>query len=206
MFVDLGGLRGLIHVSQLGPGRVARPEDVVSVGETVRVRVLEITPDPKGGPPRVGLALEGAAGREDAGVDQVVTATVEKVDGRGLEVQTPAGPGWVPLRELSLAPGADPRRTYQVGQTLEVVPIGADRRGAARYSATRVEDVQAAQDFRAFRAKSRGKKGLGSLGDLLSQVELPASAKRSAPKAAPDRAAPEPEKSARRRASHRRRR
>ncbi len=184
VFVDLGGLRGLIHVSRLGPGRVARPEDVVTVGETVRVRVLDLTPDPGGGPPRVDLALEGAAGREDAGLDEVVTATVTQVDGRGLKVQTPAGPGWVPLRELELAPGADPRRTYQVGQTLDVVAAGRDRQGRTRYSVTRVADVQAARDYRAFRAKSRGQKGLGSLGDLLRQVDLSASASR--PQAPPD--------------------
>src|SRR5690349_5350391 len=42
VFVDLGGLEGLVHISELGHTRVASPSDVVSVGEQVRVKVLAI--------------------------------------------------------------------------------------------------------------------------------------------------------------------
>jgi small subunit ribosomal protein S1 len=41
-FVDLGGLDGLLHVSDISWGRVAKPEDVLSVGQEVKVRVLKI--------------------------------------------------------------------------------------------------------------------------------------------------------------------
>jgi len=41
-FVDLGGAEGLVHISELSWGRVQHPKDVVSVGENIRVTVLEI--------------------------------------------------------------------------------------------------------------------------------------------------------------------
>lgn len=45
-FVDLGGVDGLVHVSQLGTGGyVERVEDVVQVGQVVRVRVAEVDSD-----------------------------------------------------------------------------------------------------------------------------------------------------------------
>jgi len=44
-FVDLGGVDGLIHVSQLSWERVAHPKDVLQVGQTVKVRVEKINPE-----------------------------------------------------------------------------------------------------------------------------------------------------------------
>ena len=41
-FVDIGGMEGLIHVSELSWNRATRPEEVVSEGQSVEVRVLEV--------------------------------------------------------------------------------------------------------------------------------------------------------------------
>ncbi len=58
-FVDLGGLDGLIPVSELSFNRVASPEDVVKVGDAVRVEVIRIEQDPKRpGQERIGLSLK----------------------------------------------------------------------------------------------------------------------------------------------------
>ena len=43
-FVDLGGFDGLLHVSDIAWSRVSKPEDVLSAGEKVRVRVLKLDP------------------------------------------------------------------------------------------------------------------------------------------------------------------
>ena len=42
VFVDLGGLEGLIHVSELSWGRVQHPNDIVSLGQNLRTVVLQI--------------------------------------------------------------------------------------------------------------------------------------------------------------------
>ncbi len=44
-FVDLGGVEGLIHISELSWGRVAHPSQVLQVGQRIEVVVLEIAPE-----------------------------------------------------------------------------------------------------------------------------------------------------------------
>jgi transcriptional accessory protein Tex/SPT6 len=53
-FVDLGDVDGLIHKSRLGRRRIDHPSDVVTVGETVEVIVVEVDVDQR----RVALALK----------------------------------------------------------------------------------------------------------------------------------------------------
>lgn len=45
VFVDLGGVEGLIHISELSWGRVSHPAQIVSVGDTIAVQVLELAPE-----------------------------------------------------------------------------------------------------------------------------------------------------------------
>jgi len=52
-FVEIvPGKDGLVHVSQMAPERVERPEDIVSEGQTVKVRVTEVSPEGK-----IGLSM-----------------------------------------------------------------------------------------------------------------------------------------------------
>jgi small subunit ribosomal protein S1 len=46
-FVDLGGVDGLLHVSDISWSRVNKPEDVLSVGQQIQVRILKIDPETK---------------------------------------------------------------------------------------------------------------------------------------------------------------
>ena len=41
-FVDVGGVDGLIHISQISLDKIAKPDDVLNVGDVVRVRVTEV--------------------------------------------------------------------------------------------------------------------------------------------------------------------
>ena len=52
-FVDIGGVDGLLHISDMSHTRVAKPEDVVSVGQQVLVRILKV--DPASGKISLGL-------------------------------------------------------------------------------------------------------------------------------------------------------
>lgn len=53
-FVDLGGVEGLIHVSELSWGRVQHPQDFVDVGKTVQVLVLQVNEENS----RIALSLK----------------------------------------------------------------------------------------------------------------------------------------------------
>jgi small subunit ribosomal protein S1 len=58
-FVDLGGLEGLIHVSELGYGRVTHPKDVLTVGQQVKVEVVRIDAVKEGERnERIGLSMK----------------------------------------------------------------------------------------------------------------------------------------------------
>lgn len=59
-FVDLGGVDGLVHVSELSHARVAKAADAVSVGDKVRVKVLKIEKDERGRP-KLSLSMKAAS-------------------------------------------------------------------------------------------------------------------------------------------------
>lgn len=53
-FVDLGGVEGLIHVSEISWGRVEKPTDILEVGNQVKVLVLQISPETS----RIALSIK----------------------------------------------------------------------------------------------------------------------------------------------------
>jgi small subunit ribosomal protein S1 len=54
VFVDLGGLEGLIHISELSWGRVGHPDDILAKGDTIQVYVMRVDQDQE----RVALSLK----------------------------------------------------------------------------------------------------------------------------------------------------
>lgn len=169
--VDLGGIEGFVHISELARGRVRSVEDVVRVGDSVTVRVLTVEEGDRG--LRVRLSLVTSQTPEVAtppARERVLEATVTGAGPAGLFVATELGDGFVPARELELAPGSDHRRVFPKGATLQVValPPGAD--GRSRLSARRVRDVVERANYREFSQAGAAPAGaLGSLGDLLRE-------------------------------------
>ena len=53
-FVDIGGIDGMVHISEMSWSRIKHPLDVVSVGDILRVKVISV--DEKRG--RIGLSLK----------------------------------------------------------------------------------------------------------------------------------------------------
>ncbi len=53
-FIDLGGIDGLLHISDIAWSRVANPEDVLSVGEQLQLKVLSVDPEKK----KISLGLK----------------------------------------------------------------------------------------------------------------------------------------------------
>lgn len=45
VFIDLGGVEGLIHISELSWGRVVHPADIVNLGENLEVMVIDVSPE-----------------------------------------------------------------------------------------------------------------------------------------------------------------
>ena len=60
-FVDIGGIEGLVHISQISHQRVADPSDVLKEGQTIKVQVLEIQNLGMGRSERISLSLKALA-------------------------------------------------------------------------------------------------------------------------------------------------
>lgn len=213
-FIDLGGVTGLLHVSEMAQGRVSAPEDVLSMGETVAVTVVGMEDSTDG--PRIRLSMKSqddTAATPNAGGKQtaVLTGKVVRFLPHGLIVSTEAGEGFVPKRELDLPPGADHRRAFAIDQTLEVASLGGTGK-QLRFSATKVQEVLANQAFEAYRSEQANttetESAPSSLAAQLSRLNLgplPAQAKptqqarpkpKAAPKPAPSQSAPATSKAA----------
>lgn len=190
--IDLGGIDGFVHVSELARHRVERAEDAVSVGDAVRARVLSVEPSDKG--PRIKLSLKALAAQDATSApapDEVLKATVVSAGPRGVTVSTAKGEGYVPLTELGLPPGADHRRAFPAGKELDVVLV-SNAGGRVRFSATQVSRVEERKNFRDYGKEGGGPpaRGFGNLGDLLRErLGLPPE---PTPAPEPPRAAPAP--------------
>ncbi len=204
--IDLGGVEGFIPMSELSRARIENAEDVVTIGEKVRAQVLSAERGEKGMSIRLSMKALEAPSQDSpvrdssaAAQDEILNGKVVKHVPNGLIVATPKGEGLVPTRELSLAPGADHRRSYPVDTELRVVVVSRDgSNGKLRFSVGRVAQVEERQNYRDFAqpAAKKGKgSGMGSLGDLMAEKfgHLAAQASAAPPKAsAPVQAAEKP--------------
>ena len=81
VFIDLGGVEGLIHISELSWGRVIHPADIVSLGQKLEVMVIDVSPERC----RVALSLKRLQTnpwekvRDRYAVDDVVPAIVTTI-------------------------------------------------------------------------------------------------------------------------------
>jgi small subunit ribosomal protein S1 len=102
-FVDLGGMEGLIHISELSWGRVDHPSDVVSVGDELEVFVLNVDKEQN----KVALSLKKLCRnpwetiQERYQTGQVVQAVVKSIVSYGAFVQLEEGvDGLIHVSEL----------------------------------------------------------------------------------------------------------
>jgi small subunit ribosomal protein S1 len=171
-FVDLGGLEGMLHVSEIGHARVANPKDVLEIGQEIDVQVLKIEPsrDPKKGGERISLSRKSlesdpwkeAANRFPEGAR--ITGRVMRLETFGAFVEI--APGLEGLVHISELGGGrrirHPREALQLGQDVEVTVLGVDL-GKRRISLTTQEgreELEAAPERE--RAEGAGGSSSGS--------------------------------------------
>ncbi len=124
VFVDLGGIDGLVHVSELSWSRVEHPKDVVKEGEAVRVKILKID----SGRDRISLSMkqaqagpwEGVADKFEVG--STYKGKVTRLADFGAFVELAPGlEGLVHVSELDWKRRINhPREAVQEGQEVEV--------------------------------------------------------------------------------------
>jgi small subunit ribosomal protein S1 len=129
-FVDLGGVDGLLHVSELSFRRVRNAADLVKVGDVVDVKILKI--DRKTG--KISLSLKQARGVDpwsDAatkyGVGTTITGRVTKLESFGAFIEVEEGiEGLLPISELSHRHVKHVSEFVKEGDTVPLVVISID--------------------------------------------------------------------------------
>lgn len=182
-FVDLGGIEGLLHVSEIGHGRLGHPQEVLAVGQEIEVQVLRIEPAKESAKPgrrekseRISLSrkvLERDPWRdavERYPVGSEWPGRVMRLESFGAFVELAPGlEGLVHVSELAAAKRIQhAREAVQLGQDLRVRVLGVDaERRRISLTLAPQEKLRAEEmaEWQAGETAAPGE-GFGSLGDF----------------------------------------
>jgi len=119
-FVDLGGIDGLLHISEMSWGRIEHPKKVFKVGDTVKVLIKEISAN------KIALSLKfedtnpWKNANEKYAVGNVVTGKVARMTDFGAFVELEAGiDALLHVSQISRAHVEKPADALKVGQEIE---------------------------------------------------------------------------------------
>ncbi|MGG4551174.1 30S ribosomal protein S1 [Paenibacillus woosongensis] len=122
-FVDVGGVDGLVHVSEIAWNHVDKPSDVLSEGQQVKVKVLKVDPE-KG---KISLSIKAATpGPWDTAAEQfksgdIVSGEVKRLVSFGAFVEiAPGVEGLVHISQISHKHIGTPHEVLKEGQTVQV--------------------------------------------------------------------------------------
>jgi small subunit ribosomal protein S1 len=145
-FVDLDGMDGLIHISELSWGHVNHPSEVLEIGQEVNVKVLDIDRERQ----RISLGLKQTQSDpwqqvlDSYSLNDVVDGKVTKVVTFGAFVEIlPGVEGLVHISELAQHHVENPREVAAQGQAVQVkiIEMDAERRRLS-LSLKRVEESE----------------------------------------------------------------
>ncbi len=129
-FVDLGGIDGLLHVTDMSYKRVNHPSEVIEIGQTVTVQIVRINADTQ----RISLGMkqlesdpwEGVAAKYPVGAK--ITGTVTNITEYGAFVELEAGiEGLVHVSEMSWTKkNVHPGKIVSTSQEVEVMVLEVD--------------------------------------------------------------------------------
>src|SRR5215211_5949721 len=159
-FVDLEGIDGLIHISELSWSHVNHPSELLEIGEDVRVKVLDIDRDRQ----RISLGLkqtqtdpwQQVVDTYDEG--DVIEGRVTKVVTFGAFIEVvPGVEGLVHISELAQHHVENPREVVSQGDSVraKIIEMDAERRRLS-LSLKRVEEGELGSDLSRTRAPDLG--------------------------------------------------
>ena len=177
-FIDLGGVDGLVHVSEISHTHVAKPSDVLKVGEKVNVLVLSVDPASN----RISLSIKDTLPgpwddiEDKAPVDSVLTGTVKRLTSFGAFVELfPGVEGLVHISQVAHKHIATPHEVLKEGEevkvkVLEVSPenqrIALSIKALEEKPEPKVEEVVAEEESYELPEESTG----FTMGDILGEA------------------------------------
>ncbi|WP_434813948.1 30S ribosomal protein S1 [Bacillus halotolerans] len=171
-FVDIGGIDGLVHISQLSHSHVEKPSDVVEEGQEVKVKVLSVDRDNE----RISLSIkETLPGPwsqigEKVKPGDVLEGKVQRLVSFGAFVEIlPGVEGLVHISQISNKHIGTPHEVLEEGQTVKVKILDVnENEERISLSMRELEEAPKAdqEDYRQYQAKEETSTGF-QLGDLI---------------------------------------
>lgn len=129
VFVDLGGVEGLVHISELSWGRVTHPSQIVQMGQSIEVQVLDLSSERC----RIALSLKRLLLNPwekvatDFSVGQVLPVTITSILSYGAFARFDLGvEGLIHASEMLLGEGQSVKDVLSVGQQVQVCILHVD--------------------------------------------------------------------------------
>ncbi|WP_332238134.1 30S ribosomal protein S1 [Sporolactobacillus sp. KGMB 08714] len=173
-FVDIGGVDGLVHISQLAHHRVETPSEVVSEGDKVKVKVLSVDPENE----RISLSIKATqpgpweTAKDKIHTGDVLEGKVKRLVPFGAFVELiPGVEGLVHISEISHTHIGTPDEVLSEGETIKVKVLDvnfADQRVSLSIKALENEAVAEHHETRQEGSKDIEESTSGfSLGDMI---------------------------------------
>jgi small subunit ribosomal protein S1 len=131
-FVDLGGIEGMVHISEISHERINHPSEILKPGQQVKVKVMRIEPD-KEGRPKISLsikALEPDSWEKGLGFEEgeIIRGKISRLTDFGAFVEVAPGvDGLVHISEISYERIPHPSKLLHVGDSVDVLVMRIDR-------------------------------------------------------------------------------
>src|SRR5512145_1810428 len=130
-FVDLGGIDGLLHITDMSWGRVAHPSELVKIGDRVRVKVLNFDPEKE----RISLGLKQLDAYPWEGVEEKykvgdrIKGRVVSITDYGAFVELEKGvEGLIHVSEMSWTRHVrHPSKVVNIGDVIDAVVLKVDK-------------------------------------------------------------------------------
>src|SRR5947207_6933793 len=130
-FVDLGGIDGLLHITDMSWGRVAHPSELVKIGDRVRVKVLNFDPEKE----RISLGLKQLDAYPWEGVEEKykvgdrIKGKVVSITDYGAFIELEKGiEGLIHVSEMSWTRHVrHPSKIVNIGDIIEAVVLKVDK-------------------------------------------------------------------------------
>ncbi len=195
-FLDIGGVDGMLHVAEISWGRIAKPSDVLTVGQQVDVQILKVDSKRK----RISLGMKQlqpdpwTVAQEKFQVGDRVTGPVSRVTDFGAFVElVPGVDGLVHLSEMSWSKKVrKPADLVKPGEMVDVVVLGVNvpehrislglkqalgdpwDGAETKYAVGTVVDAQITklEKFGAFAQLSENVEGMIHVGDITNETRL----------------------------------
>ncbi|CAM4107349.1 30S ribosomal protein S1 [Bacillus manliponensis] len=171
-FVNVGGVDGLVHISQISHERVEQPSDVLAQGQTVKVKVLSVDADTQ----RISLSIKAAQPGpwgnvgEAVKVGDVREGTVKRLVTFGAFVEIlPGVEGLVHVSQIANRHVKNPNEVLKMGETVtvKVLEVHADEKRISLSIKEALEENNETEDYSKYEPTSDTT--TFQLGDLIGE-------------------------------------